>query len=176
MRKAANRVRVTAQLIDAETGHHVWAERYDRELEDIFALQDELTQGIAAVVAPELDRAEHRRLVVTRPRDLGAWDLVLQGMTCLTEFSEASNQHARDSFEHAVALGPLPGSPSPTTGKSCWGSARTGKTLCPTCLTTPDARCSSTTRIISDIGSWDLATCWRENTIWVFPNRYDPWS
>jgi adenylate cyclase len=106
VRKAGNRVRVTAQLIDAETGHHVWAERYDRELEDIFALQDELTQGIAAVVAPELDRAESKRLTVTRPQDLGAWDHVLQGMACLMEFSEAANKRARDSFNRAVALDP----------------------------------------------------------------------
>ncbi|MBT5047390.1 MAG: tetratricopeptide repeat protein [Rhodospirillaceae bacterium] len=106
VRKAASRVRVTAQLIDAETGHHVWAERYDRELEDIFALQDELTQGIAAVVAPEIDRAEHKRLVVTKPQNLGAWDLVLQGTKLLDDFSEASNRNARDSFERAVALDP----------------------------------------------------------------------
>ena len=106
VRKAANRVRVTAQLIDAETGHHVWAERYDRELKDIFAVQDELTQGIAGVVAPEVDRAEHRRLVVTTPQNLGAWDHVLQGMNFLNEFSEASNRRARDSFERAVTLDP----------------------------------------------------------------------
>ena len=106
VRKAGNRVRVTAQLIDAQSGHHVWAERYDRELEDIFALQDELTQGIAAVVAPEVDRAENRRLTVARPQDLGAWDHVLQGMNFMDEFSEASNRRARDSFERAVALDP----------------------------------------------------------------------
>ena len=106
VRRAGDRVRVTAQLIDADTGHHVWAERYDRDLEDIFALQDELTQGIAAVVAPELERAEHKRLIVTRPHDLGAWDHVLQGMVYLTEFSEANNQRARELFERAVALDP----------------------------------------------------------------------
>ncbi len=106
VRRAGGRVRVTAQLIDAETGHHVWAERYDRNLEDIFAVQDELTQGIAAVVAPELERAEHKRLIVTKPQDLGAWDHVLQGMACLAEFSEASNRRARERFERAAALDP----------------------------------------------------------------------
>ena len=106
VRRAGDRVRVTAQLIDAETGHHVWAERYDRDLEDIFALQDELTQGIAAVVAPELERAEHKRLIVARPQDLGAWDLVLQGVAFLVEFTEASSRRAREMFERAVALDP----------------------------------------------------------------------
>ncbi len=106
VRRSGDRVRVTAQLIDADTGHHVWAERYDRDLEDIFALQDELTQGIAAVVAPELERAEHKRLIVTRPQDLGAWDHVLQGMAHLSDFSEANNQRARERFEHAAALDP----------------------------------------------------------------------
>ncbi len=106
VRKPGNRVRVTAQLIDAETGHHVWAERYDRELEDIFAVQDELTQGIAAVVAPEVDRAENKRLTVARPQDLGAWDHVLQGIKFLDDFSETSTRRARDSFERAIALDP----------------------------------------------------------------------
>ncbi len=106
VRRAGDRVRVTAQLIDADTGHHVWAERYDRDMADIFALQDDLTQGIAAVVAPELERAEHKRLIVTKPRDLGAWDHVLQGMACLNEFSEANTARAREQFERAVALDP----------------------------------------------------------------------
>jgi len=106
VRRAGDRIRVTAQLIDAETGHHVWAERYDRDLEDIFALQDELTQGIAAIVAPELERAEHKRLIVAKPRDLGAWDYVLQGMAYLAEFSEDSNRRARERFERAVELDP----------------------------------------------------------------------
>ena len=106
VRRSGDRVRVNAQLIDTDSGHHVWAERYDRDMEDIFALQDDLTQGIAAVVAPELERAEHKRLIVTRPQDLGAWDLVLQGMACLSEFSEASNRRARELFERAATPHP----------------------------------------------------------------------
>jgi adenylate cyclase len=58
VRKAANRVRVTAQLIDADTAHHIFAERFDRELSDIFGLQDELAARIAGRIAPELERAE----------------------------------------------------------------------------------------------------------------------
>ena len=63
VRKGGERVRITVQLIDAESGHHVWAERYDRNIDDIFALQDEITERIAATVEPELERAERRRTV-----------------------------------------------------------------------------------------------------------------
>ncbi len=106
VRKGGERVRVTAQLIDAETGHHVWAERYDRTLDDIFALQDELTQGIVAVVVPELERSEHKRLIALPPRDLGAWDCALQGLACLNDFSEANNLRAKEMFARALDLDP----------------------------------------------------------------------
>ncbi len=70
VRKSGSRLRVTVQLINTDTGHHVWAERYDRDIEDFFDLQDEITQQISAVIAPELDRAEQLRSVVTRPENL----------------------------------------------------------------------------------------------------------
>ena len=74
VRKSGNRLRVTAQLINTDTGHHVWAERYDRDVEDFFDLQDEITRQISAVIAPELDRAEHLRSVKKRAEKLDAWD------------------------------------------------------------------------------------------------------
>ena len=106
VRRAGSRVRVTAQLIDAQSGHHVWAERYDRELDDIFTMQDELTQGIVAVVVPELERTEHKRLIMLPPRDLGAWDCALQGLAYLNAFSEENNVHAKQMFERAIARDP----------------------------------------------------------------------
>ncbi len=87
VRKGGERVRVTAQLIDAETGHHVWAEKYDRELQDIFAVQDELTQKIAGIVAPTLEDTEHRRSMAKAPTNLNAWDCYLRGMACLNEYT-----------------------------------------------------------------------------------------
>ncbi len=70
VRKSGNRLRVTAQLINTDSGHHVWAERYDRDIEDFFDLQDEITKQIAAVIAPELDRAEQLRSIEKRPESL----------------------------------------------------------------------------------------------------------
>jgi adenylate cyclase len=106
VRKGGDRLRVTVQLIDAESGHHVWAERYDRKIVDIFALQDEITERIAATVEPELERAERQRTVSKQPNSLQAWDLYLRGMSFLHEFSKDGDQRARDMFEQAVALDP----------------------------------------------------------------------
>ncbi|MDP6342211.1 MAG: adenylate/guanylate cyclase domain-containing protein [Alphaproteobacteria bacterium] len=78
VRRAGSRVRINAQLIDADDGGHIWAERYDRELDDIFDLQDEMTQAINAAVGPELESFEIRRALGKRPENLDAWDYVLQ--------------------------------------------------------------------------------------------------
>ena len=106
LRKSGNRVRVTAQLIDAATGHHLWAEKLDRQLDDIFALQDELTLRIVATVAPELDRAEQKRAHVKDAKSLDAWDYTHRGMAALEEFSGEGNQAAREMFAKALAIDP----------------------------------------------------------------------
>ncbi len=106
VRKGGDRVRVAVQLVDAETGHHLWAERYDRKIDDIFALQDEITERIAATVAPELERAERQRSVAKPPSSLQAWDCYLRGMSVIQEFSKEGNQRAREMFERAIALDP----------------------------------------------------------------------
>jgi adenylate cyclase len=80
VRKAGNRVRVTAQLIDATTGNHIWAERYDRELDDIFALQDEITETIVASVEPELGAVERDRARRKPPENLDAWGAYQRGL------------------------------------------------------------------------------------------------
>lgn len=74
-RRSGSRIRITAQLIEAETGHHVWAERYDRELRDIFAVQDEVVSEIAAHIHPNVERAQGERLERASPDELDAWDL-----------------------------------------------------------------------------------------------------
>ena len=80
VRKAGNRVRITAQLIDAETGTHIWADRYDRALDDIFAVQDELTISVVGVIEPTLRKAEIERARRKRPDSLDAYDLYLQAL------------------------------------------------------------------------------------------------
>jgi TolB-like protein len=80
VRKAGNRVRITAQLIEAETNRHVWAERYDRSLDDIFALQDDITMSTVSSIEPSLRQAEIERVKRKRPDSLDAYDLVLRAL------------------------------------------------------------------------------------------------
>lgn len=80
VRKAGTRLRITAKLIDARTGHHVWAERFDLQMKDVFEIQDEITNRIAATIVPELEHFEHRRSTVKRTENLNAWDYYLRGM------------------------------------------------------------------------------------------------
>ncbi|MBV8472834.1 MAG: adenylate/guanylate cyclase domain-containing protein [Hyphomicrobiales bacterium] len=80
VRKAGNRLRVTGQVVEAETGRHIWAERYDRTLEDIFSLQDELTTSVVGAIEPSLRQAEVERVKRKRPENLDAYDLLLRAL------------------------------------------------------------------------------------------------
>ncbi len=104
VRKSGNRLRITIQLIDATTGHHVWAEKFDRELDDIFELQDEITQRVAATVQPALGLAEQKRSMAKAAISLDAWDYYLRGMSLLHEYTNDGNAQARDMFDRAIAL------------------------------------------------------------------------
>ena len=105
VRKAANRVRITTQLIDAATGHHIWAEKFDRDVEDIFALQDEITRRIARTLQPELARAEEQRSMTKPPKDLTAWDYVQRGLSLLSDDLTAENAaRARRLYTKAIEL------------------------------------------------------------------------
>ena len=106
VRKSGHRVRITAQLIDGANGHHIWAERYDRELDDIFEVQDEIAQRVAAIVAPELVKAEVKRSTAKRPEDLDAWDCCLRGMAMLQQRSGEEILKARELFEKAISIQP----------------------------------------------------------------------
>lgn len=102
VRRAANRVRVTAQLIEAEAGNHLWAEKFDRELEDIFAVQDEITQRIVGALQPEIGAAELERARRKSPESLDAWALYHQGIHHLYCYSKADNIEARRLFRQAI--------------------------------------------------------------------------
>jgi adenylate cyclase len=106
VRKAGERVRITAQLIDAVSGLQIWAERYDRELRDVFVLQDEITEAIVGSMSPELHRREQQRAVSRTPRDLGVWDYVQRGFWHFTRFNQQDNAKARSLFEEAARLDP----------------------------------------------------------------------
>jgi adenylate cyclase len=108
IRKSGNRVRITAQLIEAQTGHHLWAERWDREMEDIFALQDEITRKIIVGTQVKLTEGEQVRIweEQDRPDNLEAFELVLQGEGFYSQLSSENNTIARQMFEKALALEP----------------------------------------------------------------------
>ena len=106
MRKAGARVRITAQLVEAASGHHLWAERYDRELEDVFAVQDEVTRTIVATLAGKLDATERRRARGDSERtdNLQAYDLVLRARELWLRFTPEDNLAARGLYEKAIEL------------------------------------------------------------------------
>ena len=104
VRKAANRIRITTQLIDATTGVHIWAERFDRELADIFAVQDEITLTLATEMQVRLTEGEQARLRYTTTTNVEAWSLFIEGMN--------HERLAPTSTGHAHAA-----------GRRCWEKA-----------------------------------------------------
>ncbi|TMH25984.1 MAG: tetratricopeptide repeat protein, partial [Betaproteobacteria bacterium] len=107
LRKSGNRVRVTAQLVEAETGNHVWAERYDRYLADIFAVQDEITQATTIAIAPAIADAEQQRAMRKPPASLDAWGAYQRGMWHLSKASAEDNGLAEKFFQRAIDLDPM---------------------------------------------------------------------
>jgi len=107
LRKSGNRVRVTAQLVEAETGNHVWAERYDRDLADIFAVQDENTQATTIAIAPAIADAEQQRAMRKPPASLDAWGAYQRGMWHLSKASAEDNGLAEKFFQRAIDLDPM---------------------------------------------------------------------
>jgi len=106
VRKAGNRVRITAQLVDVSTGGHLWAERYDRDLEDIFALQDEVAQKIVSALAVKLTEDEQERLERRYTDNLEAYDYFLRGLEYMNRFTKEANDQARSMFQRAIDLDP----------------------------------------------------------------------
>jgi adenylate cyclase len=106
VRKSGDRVRISAQLIDAATGTHVWADTYDRELGDMFAVQDELTQAIVGSLYPAFLQAERTRAVRKEPRNLDAYDLRMRGLWHFFKLTKEENAKARSLFERAIELDP----------------------------------------------------------------------
>lgn len=106
VRKAGDRVRITGQLIDASTGAHVWAERYDRRLEDIFALQDEITLNVVGAIEPSLRQAEIERVKRERPDNLRAYDLLLRALPDVYVAMPDEASKALELLDRALTLEP----------------------------------------------------------------------
>jgi len=106
VRRVDNRVRISAQLIDAVEDKNIWAERYDRELEDIFAVQDEVTLSIVQAIEPRLTSAEQQRALRKPPENLDAWENYQRGMWHLLTYQPKENERAIFFLGRAVALDP----------------------------------------------------------------------
>ena len=106
VRKSGERVRITAQLNDVATGSHLWAERYDRDLADVFAVQDEITEAIVAAIEPQLYAAESFRARRKPPDSLDAWDLVMRALSHYWRVTRQDNVVAQALLEKAIAIDP----------------------------------------------------------------------
>ena len=106
VRKGGDRVRITAQLNDVSTGSHLWAERYDRDLADVFAVQDEITENIVAAIEPQLYAAENFRAQRKPPDSLDAWDLVMRALSHYWRVTRQDNVVAQALLEKAIAIDP----------------------------------------------------------------------
>ena len=106
LRKSESRIRVTAQLVEAEAGKHVWSERYDRDLANIFAVQDEISEAVTIAIAPAIAEAELQRALRKPPGSLDAWAAYLRGLWHLGKFAAEDNALAEKFFREAVDLDP----------------------------------------------------------------------
>jgi TolB-like protein/Tfp pilus assembly protein PilF len=106
VRRGGERVRITAQLNDAATGSHLWAERYDRELADVFAVQDEITQAIVAAIEPQIYAAENFHASRKPPDSMDAWDLVMRALSYFWRVTRQDNVVAQALLEKALAIDP----------------------------------------------------------------------
>ena len=106
VRKAGDRVRVTVQLIDAETDTHIWAERYDRDLKDIFAIQDEVTAAVVATLSGRVEAATHERVARKRTENMAAYECVLAGKILHHRSAREANAEAQRLLDRAIELDP----------------------------------------------------------------------
>jgi adenylate cyclase len=127
VRRAAGRIRVNAQLIDAETGSHMWAERYDRALEDVFAVQDEITEALTTAINPAIADAELRRALRKPPENLGAWEAYQRGLWHASKATATDIERALEFFSISTKLDTTFASPHAMLAYFYgWGFARSG--------------------------------------------------
>ena len=105
-RRSGNQVRITVQLIEAASGHHLFADRYDRNIADVFIVQDEIAERIVVSIEPEIHRAETRRAARKHPSDLGAWDHALKALSLQERMTPTGHAEARDHLKLALGIDP----------------------------------------------------------------------
>ena len=106
LRKSGTRIRLTAQLVEAETGKHVWAERCDRDLADIFAVQEEIAEAVTVAITPAIADAELHRALRKPPESLDAWAAYQRGLWHYSKFTADDNELAENCFQQAIDLDP----------------------------------------------------------------------
>lgn len=124
VRTSATRIRVTAQLVEAEMGKHIWAERYDRELDDIFAVQDEITRNVVAAIEPHLYAEEGFRAARRPPGSIGAWGLVVRALGLINRINQQQNEQARALLEEAIRVDPGYARAHAVLGWAVWWATR----------------------------------------------------
>jgi len=166
LRKAGNLIRVTAQLVEAESGKHVWAERYDRDLTDIFALQDDITEAVTIAIAPAIAEAEQQRAMRKPPGNLDAWAAYQRGLWHMSKATAGDNALAQKFFQQAIDL-------DPTFAGGYWGLAAAHMHAAAVFQTSslPDARSSMEAlarRAVALDGSDAEARSWLGQTLFMF--------
>ena len=124
VRRSGNRLRITSQLIDAATGDHLWAERYDRTLEDIFDLQDEITREVTIAIQVKLTDGEQARIAAAGTDNFNAWELTVRGGRLIENHVREDTEMARELLQEAVQLDPNYASAWCALGWAHWGEAR----------------------------------------------------
>jgi adenylate cyclase len=123
VRIAGGHIRITGQLIDAETGKHIWAEKYDRELRDIFAVQDDIAESVVAAVEPHLYAEEGYRIASRPPESIDAWGLVVRALNLIGKVERKQNDEAQVLLRRAVATEPTYARAHALLGWAAWWAA-----------------------------------------------------
>jgi adenylate cyclase len=106
VRVSGSRMRITSQLIEAASGRHIWAERYDRHLDDVFAVQDEITASVVAAIEPHLYTEEGAHTASQPPESISTWGLVVRSIGLISKLGRKENEEARSLLERAIAIEP----------------------------------------------------------------------
>jgi TolB-like protein/class 3 adenylate cyclase len=191
VRKAGNRVRITGQLIDAGTGAHLWAERFDSALEDIFDLQDRVTANVVGAIAPRLEQAEIERAGRKPTESLDAYDYFLRGMSAFHKWTRNANDEALSLFSKAIELDPNYAAAYAMAAR-CYSQRKTGGWVTDRAHEIAEAArlarragelgrddavalCSAGTALVVVVGDFDIGGSYIEKALALNPNFAGAW-